>query len=288
MRVFAKRELINNCICGVDIDPQAVEISRLSLSLKALESASVEPIAMLELGLLDSILLDGIGQNIKLGNSLVDSRINTYFDDLSQNDTAALRNLKIFDWKENFKFLNDKDGFDAIVGNPPYIEIKHYKKNSPLMHKYLSDSGDYSSCGSGKTDIAMPFIERSLNFLNSNGRLGFIVQTRFFKTDYGEYARKMLSDSRSIEEITDFGSLKVFEKRTTYTSIIILSKSNVKKLVYTKIDNLEQIEDKLLDGSKFNLINFTESNNLGKNPWFFCLSRSKKFACSTFKFMWNF
>ncbi|MEK6627682.1 MAG: N-6 DNA methylase [Bdellovibrionota bacterium] len=270
LRVFAKREIINKCIFGVDIDPQAVEVARLSLSLKALESASLEPIALRELGLLDSLVLDGIGNNIKLGNSLVDSRIFQFIEGL-RSDVETVKKLKPFDWEneKNFAVVMKKGGFDAVVGNPPYIEIKHYKKNSPAMHKYLSESKHYGSCGSGKTDISMPFIERSLQLLKPNGRLGFIIQSRFFKTDYGDSSRGMLSDSGNIEEIVDFGALKVFEKRTTYTCIIILSKSNLKQLNYVKIDNLSQIEAKLAANRKFNLLSFKTLNRLGNEPWFF-------------------
>lgn len=290
LRIFAKRELINSCIHGVDIDAQATEVARLSLSLKALESASLEPIALRELGMLDSMLLDGIGGNIKLGNSLVDSRVFQIVPEV-RADIPELKRLKVFDWnsENNFKIAMESGGFDAIVGNPPYIEIKHYKKNSPIMHKYLSESEDYDSCGSGKTDISMPFIERSLELLKPNGRLGFIIQSRFFKTDYGRSARKMISSSRNLESILDFGSLRVFEKRTTYTCIMILSKSDIQSFSYTKIDSLSQIIRKLNDAKKFNLLNFSTDNQLGDDPWFFVQPdlrnlRSRMLAsCGTFE-----
>lgn len=295
LRINAKRELINTNIYGVDIDPQAVEVARLSLSLKALESASLEPIALRELGLLDSLLIDGIGDNVKLGNSLVDSRIFDFANTLTDRNKRkleiqngirqnldVLKKLKVFDWDrpENFKAVLDLGGFDAIVGNPPYIEIKHYKEHSPVMHHYLSESGHYVSCGSGKTDISMPFIERSLNMLKPSGRLGFIVQTRFFKTNYGESARNMLSNSKSLEQIFDFGSLRVFENRTTYTSIVVCNKAASKNVQYVRIDNLNQAEQKLLDPKKFELLNFATSNQLGSEPWFFVHPDLKAFRNS--------
>lgn len=284
LRINAKRELINTNIYGVDIDPQAVEIARLSLSLKALESASLEPIALRELGLLDSLLIDGIGNNVKLGNSLIDSRIFDFLDTLTKKtkedleipngvrrNIEALKKLKVFDWDhpENFKSILSAGGFDAVVGNPPYIEIKHYKEHSPIMHQYLAESNHYNSCGSGKTDISMPFIERSLNILKPTGRLGFIIQTRFFKTNYGESARRMLSQTASLEQIFDFGSLRVFENRTTYTSIIVCDKSANQNVRYVRVDNLNQVEQKLYDTTKFSLLDFSISNHLGSDPWFF-------------------
>lgn len=295
LRINAKREIINTNIYGVDIDPQAVEVARLSLSLKALESASLEPIALRELGLLDSLLIDGIGNNVKLGNSLVDSRIFAFADGLNdktkkelkissglRQNLEVLKKLKVFDWDraENFKSILDSGGFDAVVGNPPYIEIKHYKEHSPVMHHYLSESEHFKSCGSGKTDISMPFIERSLNVLKPTGRLGFIIQTRFFKTKYGESARGMLSKSASLEQIFDFGSLRVFEDRTTYTSIVVCNKAAAKSVQYVRIDNLNQAEQKLSNASSFSLLNFSISNQLGSDPWFFVHPDLKAFRDS--------
>ena len=69
-----------------------------------------------------------------------------------------------------------------IVGNPPYVETKHYKAASPIMHEYLTNK--YATF-EGKADLSVLFIERCLSLLARNGKFGLIVQRRWFKTNYG-------------------------------------------------------------------------------------------------------
>ncbi|MEW6042250.1 MAG: Eco57I restriction-modification methylase domain-containing protein, partial [Elusimicrobiota bacterium] len=122
--------------------------------------------------------------------------------------------------------IMDAGGFDAVIGNPPYIEVKRYKEWMPSQYKYLKASGLYETTIQGKTDISIPFMERGFNLLRKKGRLGFIIQTRFFKTDYGEIVRGWLKRNKAITEIEDFRDVQVFEGRTTYTSILILQKDS--------------------------------------------------------------
>jgi hypothetical protein len=214
----AAHEIINRCIHGVDIDAEAVEIARMSLALRYLERTimlSGEP----------HLLLKGIGLNIRQGNSLVGP-------DIAGNGIAAeeaVRQTMPFDWHNaatGFGEVMEEGGFDAVVGNPPYIEVKRYKEWMPFQYKYLKESGAYETTAQGKTDVAMPFMEQGLRLLKKSGRLGFIIQNRFFKTDYGEIVRAWLRRNRAVSEIEDFRDLQVFKDRTTYTTIIILQKES--------------------------------------------------------------
>lgn len=211
-------EIINRCIYGVDIDPEAVEVARMSLALRYLEQTSTltgEP----------HLLLKGIGLNIRQGNSLVGP-------DIIGNGIDAekvIQETMPFDWHSKttgFGHVMESGGFDAVVGNPPYIEVKRYKEWMPSQYKYFKESGVFETTAEGKTDIAMPFMEQGLKLLNKNGRLGFIIQNRFFKTDYGEIVRSWLKRQKAISEIEDFRDLQVFAGRTTYTAIIILEKNS--------------------------------------------------------------
>ena len=82
--------------------------------------------------------------------------------------------------------FENKNGFDFIIGNPPYVETKFFKAASKKMHLYLRDN--YSAF-EGKADLSVLFIEKCLEILNSKGRVGFIVQRRWFKTSYGKGIR---------------------------------------------------------------------------------------------------
>jgi len=84
----------------------------------------------------------------------------------------------------------------------------------------------------------MPFMERGMKLLREDGRLGFIIQNRFFKTDYGEIVRAWLRRNRAISEVEDFRDLQVFSGRTTYTAILSLQK-NSPSLNYRAFANLD-------------------------------------------------
>jgi hypothetical protein len=70
--------------------------------------------------------------------------------------------------------------------------------------------------------IAMPFMEQSVRLLRKGGRLGFIIQNRFFKTEYGESTRRWLRKRKLLESVDDFRDIQVFPGRTTYTTILAL------------------------------------------------------------------
>jgi hypothetical protein len=136
-----KRILLDN-IFGVDIDPQAVEVTKLSLLLKVLEHESRESINhQAKLGL--EGVLPNLVDNIKCGNSLIgpdfyDTQQTTLFDE------AEMRRINVFDWNDDVKGFGGimrKGGFDCVVGNPPYgaffneIE-KTYIKQNFVAYKY--------------------------------------------------------------------------------------------------------------------------------------------------------
>jgi hypothetical protein len=212
------REIIDNCLFGVDIDPEAVEIARMSLALRFLERTS-------GLGVEPHLLLKGIGRNIRQGNSLVGPDV----IGLGLDPEKVIRETMPFDWDNRtsgFGEVMEEGGFDAVVGNPPYIEVKRYREWMPAQYKYLKESGVYETTVQGKTDLAMPFMEKGMKLLRPGGRLGFIIQNRFFKTDYGEIVRAWLRRNKAISEVEDFRDIQIFSGRTTYTAILSLQKDS--------------------------------------------------------------
>lgn len=225
--VIAKR-IINECIYGVDIDPEAVEVARMSLALRYLERTAAhaeDP----------HLILKGIGLNIRQGNSLVGPDI----IGLGLDAENMIKETMPFDWNSKRTGFGDvaAHGFDAVVGNPPYIEVKRYKDWMPSQYKYLKESGIYETTVQGKTDIAMPFMEKGLRLLKTGGRLGYIIQNRFFKTDYGAIVRSWLIRNKAVSEIEDFRDMQIFVGRTTYTAVMILQK-NSPHLRYCTYDSI--------------------------------------------------
>lgn len=213
-----KRILLNN-IYGVDIDHQAVEVTKLSLLLKVLDGESEENIDK-QLKLCDERALPSLHQNIKCGNSLVGTDIRT--PDMLQED---LTRINPFDWDREFSEIMASGGFDAVIGNPPYVrqellgeEFKRYAKKSFAGFD-------------GRADLYVFFIEKGIKIINKNGFLGYICSNKYLKTKYGIKIRDFLSAHSQLIQLIDFGELKVFQNASTFPSIIIAQrerKANMK------------------------------------------------------------
>ena len=230
-----KRILLNN-IYGVDIDPQAVEVTKLSLLLKVLEGESNQSLNA-QLSLFHERALPDLDRNIKCGNSLIDSNFyNTptlpLFDDETQYRINA------FDWISAFPqvFSGDDLGFDAVIGNPPYIRIQALKEWAPLEVEYYKKA--YKAAGKGNYDIYVAFVEKGLSLLNKHGQLGFILPHKFFNAQYGEPLRALISHNHYLSEVVHFGDKQVFEQATTYTCLMFLDKTGSKQCRVIKVDDL--------------------------------------------------
>lgn len=214
-----KRSILQNNIFGVDIDPLAIEVSKFSLLLKALESSSLEELEEYHHRTHNRIL-PNLDDNIKNGNSLVDMTYARYNRSIYSN-IPLMNKLKMFDW--NTEFGNRK--FDAIVGNPPYIRVQnmvHYSREEYDFYK--SSASPFTTAQAETLDKYYLFIERGLALLNENGRLGYIVPHKFMNIKSGAELRDLLAVNFSVQKILHFGTHQVFRDRSTYTCILVLSK----------------------------------------------------------------
>lgn len=140
-----KRILLNN-IYGVDIDPQAVEVTKLSLHLKVLEGESEETLSK-QLKLFQERALPDLGENIKCGNSLIGWDILEAHPDLSEEEIERVNPLTGMG-----SFLRSwAGGFDAVIGNPPYISIQAMKQWAPVEVDFYKER--YKAAKKGNYDI---------------------------------------------------------------------------------------------------------------------------------------
>ncbi len=118
-----KRILLNN-IYGVDIDRQAVEVTKLSLLLKMLEDENQETIGK-TLSLFHERVLPNLKDNIKCGNSLIGP---DFYNQMTlELGDDEIRRINVFDWNDNekgFGKIMKEGGFDVVIGNPPYLRIQ--------------------------------------------------------------------------------------------------------------------------------------------------------------------
>lgn len=239
LSVEAKRLIMKNCLYAIDYDSVAVEVTKMSLALKIIEDSNI--IALEDLGIFGEKILREIHKNIVCGNTLVGTDI--------EIENREIQYIKPLDIKKCFKeVFKNKNGFDYIVGNPPYVETKFFKAASTKMHLYLRDK---YSVFEGKADLAVLFIERCINLLNTNGRVGFIIQRRWFKTSYGKGIRNLISSGQYLYKLYDVKTNDLFEGRLTYVSILVLDKNKNKNVNYN-----------IIPGTVIDVRNFMENTHI--------------------------
>jgi len=230
-----KRILLDH-IHGVDIDPQAVEVTKLSLLLKVLEGENIETLQKNML-LFHERALPDLAENIQCGNSLIGPDF--YQGRQLDLDEDQEFRINIFDWQAGFPqvFKGEEPGFDAVIGNPPYIRIQTMKETAPETVPYYKDR--YLTAIKGNYDIYVLFVERGLELLNTDGRLGFILPHKFFNAKYGQALRELISAGRHLEHVVHFSDEQVFKGATTYTCLMFLGKRPNGSVDYTLVDDLE-------------------------------------------------
>lgn len=206
-RSIRKKILVRH-IFGVDIDPQACEVTQMSLYLAMLEDC---PDLQREIRLHELILPD-MKNNIKCGNSLIGP---DYFLSNIVPDIKNMEDLNAFDWKKNFP-----DGFDCVIGNPPYIDSETMTKIYPLLRKAIQET--YSST-KGNWDIYIAFFEKGLSLVRPGGYLSFITPDKWISKPFGDQLRKDTFDD--IESIYNAGR-DVFKRAKVDAIVTIFSKNH--------------------------------------------------------------
>jgi type I restriction-modification system DNA methylase subunit len=234
LTIAEKQRILTNSIFGVDIDAQAVEVSKLSLYLKLLEGETMEAEEQNRFAHSSMALLPSLEENIKCGNSLIGTDIRKQ-QDFSFNDDALCR-MNPFDWISEFPAVfregartgrpvprSDKDvavvrgGFDVVLGNPPYVRPhkidEYWKKYFWKEYKTFVAKSDMYSC----------FMEKGINILRWNGLIGFIVPITWTSLESFLSIREYILDKCAIVQMAQLPK-KVFDKATVETCIFVFKK----------------------------------------------------------------
>lgn len=221
-----KRQLLLNCIYGVDKDYNAVEAAKFGLLLKLLEDEDTNSTNKTK------PVLPDLSENIFFGNSLLNPKQVT-----NKKDQVI---INPFDFS---KLL-----FDVIVGNPPYMKSEDMKNITPLelpLYKTNYDSA-YK-----QFDKYFLFLEQGINLLADDGILGYIVPSKFTKVGAGKKLRELLAEKEYLHSIVSFGANQVFADKTTYTCLLILNKKPQKTFQYAEVKSLKSWKVREPEAAKY-------------------------------------
>jgi hypothetical protein len=249
-----------NNIFGVDIDSQAVEVTKLSLLLKLMEGESQESAGML-FKFSDIKMLPDLSENIKCGNSLIGS---DFYDSGQMNlfqDEETTRRINVFDWHKEFPDIFKSGGFDIVIGNPPWISLTGKFRNDILSKDELDYLIRTYNSNSYMPNLYENFIFKGLNLLKNKGAFSFIVPDRLaFNSQFIKLRKKILDKFKIIS--LDYKAK--FPDIIADTLIFIIKNSKTKNYYNIKVGEFNKQKQEI--SNKFYLKNdgycFTYSKNI--------------------------
>jgi hypothetical protein len=206
-----KRILLNN-IHGVDIDAQAVEVTKLSLLLKVIEGETQQVMQRDWIRERQRILPD-LESNIKCGNSLIGP---DFYDNeqMLMLDEETQYSINVFDWNAAFPEILKRGGFDCVIGNPPYGALLEKEAKEYIKARYKSYKSRY--------DSYIYFIEKATRLLSTTGQVGLITPELWLRLEYAEPLRRLIAENLTLRETFIHGD-NVFSDAVVSTASIFVS-----------------------------------------------------------------
>ena len=300
-----KKNIIENCLFGVDLNPNSVNICRLRLWIELLKNAyyteesdfkRLETLPNIDINIKvgDSLLskypvqnnrvvLDflqkgdkadkksGLAarlkeyresvQNYKKGGSAYDKRqlrlninglkaqlkeppVVDLWGNVSQASDIDFSNS--LEWMFEFPEILDDEGkfvgFDAVIGNPPYIHLEEMKNMSEIYGSMGGKENPVYTTYNKRGDIYCLFVERAMSLLKNNGFASYIMQNKWMQASYGKELREYFLHTR-LQKLIDFGDIQVFDEATTYPCIFVAQKAKPNtKFVASTLKDLNRNE----------------------------------------------
>lgn len=243
---FVKARLVRNCLYGVDVDRQAIEIASMWLYILILDGENFSVVdderrARYEnrsWKLNPMFKLPDLRDNLVVGNALLEP-------DYSGSDKDA---ACPFDWRENPTAIGNvvqNGGFDIVLMNPPYIGFQKMTANLPEQLAYLRKK--YRGMSKYQVDMAYAFIERGSQLLNKNGKLGCIVTNSLLTFKAAEELRKLLVEQNLLDEFINFERVRVFSSAKVHTALMFLRKNRSGDVKTAKLLDPDLIQQFLED-----------------------------------------
>ena len=233
-----------SCGCGGFLFNAAKELKRITNKSYAeifknqIFGLDIQPYSITRTKLLLSVLALSEGEDKK------EFVFNLYEDDALD-----------FDW---YNKIRNFDGFDIILGNPPYVCSRH------LTEETKTKLRKWTVCKSGHPDLYIPFFQMGIENLATDGVLGFITMNSFFKSLNGRSLREYFQTKNLEFKIIDFGTKQIFKSRYTYTCICLIENRKADSIKYYKSNGANQLptNQKLFSIIKYSNLDFKKGWNL--------------------------
>lgn len=234
LTILEKKRLLTTHIFGVDIDPQAVEVSKLSLLLKVLEGETDQSIGQ-QMQLFQERALPNLADNIKCGNSLIGP---DYFAGRLIVDEEEMKHVNPLNWERAFPKAINAGGFDCIIGNPPWgadfsdDELAYNRLQNKQIIVRMIDSFMY-------------FTYQALLKLKQSGIFGMILPDVLLYQGDNEKLRRYILENHTITHALNMGD--VFQKVTRPACIAIIRNQPPNKNLVTVADfsNMSRLQKSL-------------------------------------------
>jgi hypothetical protein len=209
LTTLERKRILLTHIYGVDIDTQAVEVTKLSLLLKVLEGENADTISA-QLKMFRERALPDLSNNIQCGNSLIEPDFSRNHQMNFLDDEERYR-INAFDWETGFPevFSGENPGFHAVIGNPPYVAHQLSEGEKEYFQRR------YQDVMSGRTNLYALFIRKAADLLRHQGLFGFINPKTFLTDAYFRSLRQVLAKKYAIKNIVN-----IRDRRSTFQGVL--------------------------------------------------------------------
>lgn len=220
-----RQRILCASVFGVDIDAAGLEITKSLLA----EAAAVgdEPMAR--------TIASALAANFPCGDALIETPV------------AAAPPLvppaRPLDWHAAFPAVlgGPQPGFDAVLGNPPYVNIRLLKQNrGGSVQAYFRRR---YRCARGAYDLYVLFIEKAWELLRPGGICGFVVPNKLATADYARACRSLLREHATVLRVADVSPLRVFAEAAVYPYLIVWRKGAAGEQPACAVDEVATLDE---------------------------------------------
>lgn len=219
LTIDERKRILLNSIYGVDIDAQAVEVTKLSLLLKVLEGETQQTLQP-SFALFHERALPDLGANIKCGNSLISSDFYQQ-PDLPLLDLEETLRINAFDWDgpKGFPAVMKAGGFDAVIGNPPYLGGREWKQEAGREYDYFVSRFPVAEY---QFDVYVLFWEMAIRVAAPRAFVSFITPNTWLNNASCARLRRLISTQLTVASIADYSRERVFPDAVVLPIITVL------------------------------------------------------------------